>query len=220
MKKFLLTAILFFIFSFFSFSGANFCLAQESDGSSLQEENLEVRVTSVLEEKEVEVLGKSQTYQKLQAVVVKGSLAGEEIVLENGHIPMASVQKYNQGDSLLVAHIKDVSGNNIFYITDFVRRGSLFWLFFLFIVLTLGIARWRGLTSVLGMGVSFLIIFKLILPHINAGKDPVLMAVLGSFLIIPFTFYLSHGFGKKTTVAVLSTCIALLITGLFWPAFL
>jgi len=39
-------------------------------------------------------------------------------------------------------------------------------------------------------------------------------ATLGSLLIIPLTFYLSHGFNKKTTVAVFGTLISLVLTGL------
>jgi uncharacterized membrane protein len=207
---FVFISFLFLFFSFLCFPGL--MQAQVEKGSA-EEETLEVRVVSVLEEKEIKVMDKSQLYQKLEAVVTSGSLKGKKIVLENGHLPMSNIEHYKKGDGLLVVYTKDMNGENLFYITDFIRRNALFWLLFIFVVLTLLVARWQGLASLLGMLASFAIIFFLILPQINAGKDPVLMAVLGSFLIIPFTFYLSHGLNKKTTIAILGTCISLIVTG-------
>ena len=75
------------------------------------------------------------------------------------------------------------------------------------------IARLKGLSSILGMGISFLVIFKFILPKILSGSNPILIAIIGSIFIIPITFYLSHGFNKKTTVAIVGTIISLIITG-------
>jgi uncharacterized membrane protein len=49
--------------------------------------------------------------------------------------------------------------------------------------------------------------------------DPVLIATLASAMIIPITFYMSHGISKKTTIAVAGTLIALLITGLLGKLF-
>ncbi|MCG2686467.1 YibE/F family protein, partial [Candidatus Parcubacteria bacterium] len=62
-------------------------------------------------------------------------------------------------------------------------------------------------------------IFKFILPQISAGRDPILVAIVGSLLIIPLTFYLSHGLNRKTTTAVLGTLAALLITGILAKIF-
>ncbi len=64
------------------------------------------------------------------------------------------------------------------------------------------------------MTISFAILFIFVLPQIQAGKDPVLIAILASIIIIPVTFYMSHGFEKKITVSVIATFIALVITGL------
>lgn len=178
-----------------------------------QEESLEVKVVSVLEEKEIDFMGEKQLFQKLECLVTKGLLKDKKIVIENGNIPLSNLQKYQTGNELAVSYSKDPDNNDRFYITDYIRRKPLFWLFFIFIVLTIGIARWRGLSSLLGMGMSFFIIFKFILPRILAGFDPIQTAIIGSLFIIPITFYLSHGFNKKTTVAIIGTVVGLIITG-------
>jgi uncharacterized membrane protein len=64
-----------------------------------------------------------------------------------------------------------------------------------------------------------LIIFKFILPMIYAGYDPVLITIIASLVMIPVTFYLSHGFNRKTSIAIGGTLIALLITGLLAKVF-
>ena len=107
----------------------------------------------------------------------------------------------------------------MFYISDFVRLDSLIWLFIIFIILTIYIAKCMGLMSLIGMAISFLIIFFYILPNISAGLDPIQIAITGSLFIIPITFYFSHGLNKKTTVAIVGTIIALIITGILASIF-
>jgi uncharacterized membrane protein len=193
------------------------CFAQEDisfDTTPLQEETLEAMVISILEEKEIEAMGKRQLYQKLECLVSKGSLKAKKIIIENGKIPEVNLRRYQTGDSLVVAYSKNIDGKDVFYIIDYVRRNSLLWMFFIFIILTVVVAQWRGLSSLLGMGISFLVIFRFILPKISTGSDPIQITIMGSLLIIPLTFYLSHGFNKKTTVAVMGTIAALIITGI------
>jgi uncharacterized membrane protein len=211
--------IVSFLFSIFILTPANSILAQENDFQPLEppkEEILEVKVVSVLEEKEVQpqgLEGEKQLYQKLECLVTKGSLKDDKIIIESGNLPLANLQKYKAGDNLLVSYSQDFEGNDFFYITDYIRRAPLFWLFALFVVLVTVVASWRGLSSLLGMAISFFIIFAFILPKISAGADPIQIAIIGSLFIIPATFYLSHGFNKKTSVAIGGTVIALVITG-------
>ena len=70
-----------------------------------------------------------------------------------------------------------------------------------------------GLVVYFGNGLFLLVIFKLLIPLIMQGWSPVLVSIMTSALIIPVTFYLSHGLNKKTSVAVVSTLISLVITG-------
>lgn len=180
------------------------------------EESLEGKIVQILDEKKIATddKGATQLYQKLKILVTKGSMTDSEITVENGNVPSANNPKYKVGDKVIVYHSKDLEGNDTFYVADFIRRGPLLWLFLIFVVLSVVIAGWRGALSLLGMGISFLVIFFLILPRILSGNDPVETAILGSFLIIPITFFLSHGFNKKTGVAIAGTLVALIITGI------
>ncbi|MBL7159861.1 YibE/F family protein [Candidatus Microgenomates bacterium] len=214
MKKIFLLFSLFLVF-FLPLS----IFAQEEVSQLPEEEILEGKITQVLEEKETEDMGGKQLYQKLEILITKGSLKDETIIVEVGKLPTIGVPKYQKGNEIILSYSQDFEGNDVFYITDFIRRKPLVWLFLIFALLVVVIGQWRGVSSLLGMGLSFLVIFKFILPSINAGHDPIFIAITGSLLIIPITFYLSHGFNKKTTVAVIATFISLVITGILAQSF-
>lgn len=183
------------------------------------EERLNAKVLEVLEEKKVKLFDKEQTFQKLKLEFESGPKKGEKLTVDNGTIPALNPQKYNPGDRVVVAHAKNPDGSDVFYIIDYNRTDALFWLFVIFVVLTVLISGIKGIRSLLSMTFTFFIIFSLIVPQIATGKNPVLIAILASLLIVPVTFYLSHGFNKKTSIAVTSTTLSLLITGLLSTLF-
>lgn len=196
-------------------------ITQQVPTREYKQETLEGRVMEISEEKLITPVGStsSQLYQKLEIFITKGSLKNKKITVENGNLPISNVNKYRVGDNLVITYGKDFQGKDSFYISDYVRRHALAWLFVIFVVMVVAVGRWQGVTSLIGMVVSFFVIFKFILPEISAGHDPVQVAILGSLLIIPATFFLSHGVNKKTGIAVAGTLIALIITGFLAYAF-
>ena len=208
MRK-LLVAFLIFIFFFIpSLALAN------------QEGTLEGKVVNILEEQERETELGVQFYQKIEILITQGSIKDQKVEVEvGGNVSVVGQPRYQVNDEVVVVQGEDYQGSKVFYIADFVRRDPLVFLFFLFVVSVITVARWRGLTSLIGLGISFLIIFKFILPMIYAGYDPVLITILASLAIIPVTFYLSHGFNQKTSIAIGGTLMALLITGLLAKVF-
>jgi len=62
------------------------------------------------------------------------------------------------------------------------------------------------------MAASLLVIIRFIIPGILAGYDPVLISVIGAFVIMLPTLYLAHGINHKTTVALAGTAFSLALT--------
>jgi uncharacterized membrane protein len=176
-------------------------------------------VTEILEEEQINYEDKSQTYQKLSVLVTNGDFKGEEVVVENGTINMSQEIIYEVGDSVYLSYTRDQLGKSIFFITDFDRTEGLTILFVGFVLLTLLIGVKRGILSILALVISFVILFTFVLPQIQSGRDPVLIAILSSIFIIPVTFYLSHGFELKTTISIIGTFISLVITGILASLF-
>jgi uncharacterized membrane protein len=100
------------------------------------------------------------------------------------------------------------------YFVDFVRTQPLVWLLGAFVALSLLVSGWKGVRSLLAMGLTLLVILGYLLPNILQGDDPVAVTVTGSFVILASTLYLVYGWTLKTHAAVLGTLTALLLTGL------
>lgn len=196
--------------------------AQETQETEMaaQEETLEGKVMAILDEKMTIQAEEKTLYQKLRINITKGSLKDKEIIVEVGDIPIVGQPKYQVGDEVVISYSQDFEGNDVFYITDFVRRLPLVWLFLIFVIFALLVGQWRGGMSLLGLAISFLIIFLFILPQIYQGNDPILTTILGSLVIIPIAFFLSHGFNRKTLVAMAGTFIALIIVGILSQVFI
>lgn len=170
-------------------------------------------VNQILEEKEIDFFGRKQQYQKIELIIEDGDFQGKTIQIENGNFPVAQSIKYLKGDKVILSYKKSVDNVDVFFITDYQRTNGLLYLFIIFVVASIVIGSKKGVFSLISLAISFLIIFLIVLPQIQVGRDPVLIAILAALLITPITFYLSHGFSKKTTIAILGTFISLIITG-------
>lgn len=179
-----------------------------------QDETLEGKILNVVKKEEISGEGQVELYRELEILVTKGSLKDKKIKVEIGKIKNLKQPKYEVGDQVLISYSHDENGQEFFYITDYIRRLPLIGLFLFFVVLVIAVGRWQGASSLLGLAVSFLVIFSFILPNILAGYDPILTSIIGALFIIPFSFYLAHGFNKKTTIAMAGTFISLVITGI------
>jgi uncharacterized membrane protein len=69
----------------------------------------------------------------------------------------------------------------------------------------------RGLASLIG---SFILIFYLLIPGIYGGHNAVLVSIGVASLIIIVGSYITHGFNRTTTSAVISMILTVIITGL------
>ncbi|NMC35411.1 YibE/F family protein [Candidatus Beckwithbacteria bacterium] len=183
-------------------------------------DTIEGEVIEVLEEKQIETSIGAQPYQKLQVKLTSGSQKDQKIIIEHGQIPSATTQLYHIGDDVVISVSQDINGQNHYVIADFVRRDVLLFLFIIFVVVTVVIGQLKGLTSLLGMIFSFGIIFSFILPQIMHGANPVVIAIVASIALVPITFFLSHGINQKTLIAIASTFVALLITGILATIFI
>ncbi|MBU2592869.1 YibE/F family protein [Patescibacteria group bacterium] len=209
---FFFTASLFFV----SFSASKIFSEETNQTTSPKEEIMEARITDIVSEEEIELMGETGLSQKLELLITKGSLAERKIIIETGAAGIFSAgnPRYFVGDKLLISYFKGIDEEENFFIVDYSRKSSLLFLFLIFVILAVLVGGLWGATSLLGMGFSFLIIFKFILPKIIQGYNPVLIAITGSLLIVPVTFYLSHGFNKKTHLSISSTAATLVLTGL------
>lgn len=173
------------------------------------ETGFEAKVEKILEEKQVEIEGQSQLYQKIELKILTGIEKDQIVTVENGNQAMANVIEYELGQKVIVTKDSSPDGIELYTITDFVRRDSLWLLGFIFVILTVLIAKWKGVMSMLSMVFTFVVVFMYVLPNLSSGANPILVATIASIIIIPISFYMAHGVSQKTTVAIVSSVVAL-----------
>lgn len=155
-----------------------------------------------------------QTKQSIQSVVLRihgGKYSGREFVFEEHAIAVPNRVNYQRGDRVIATISENGNGTQTVFISDYKRTPQLLALFVLFLVVIVAVARKQAVFSFVGMLISLYVIAQIILPSILAGTNAFTITLIGSLIIIPATYYLSHGFNKKTTIAVVSTFIVLVL---------
>lgn len=118
------------------------------------------------------------------------------------------------GDDVVLIASTDPEGGQRYAVVDHDRWGWLLALVALFVAAVIGFARWRGAASLAGLAVSFAVLLAFILPAIQRGESPLPVAIVGSAAIMFVVIYLTHGVSVGTSMAVLGTLAALVLTGL------
>ncbi len=110
-------------------------------------------------------------------------------------------------------------GKRQYVVSDWVRRPALGWLTALFLVVSVGVARFKGLRAFVATGSSLVIVMLFIVPRILAGWNPILVSLLGVGGILILAIYFVHGLSWSTTAALLGTFVAVLVTMLLGVVF-
>lgn len=185
---------------------------------ALETKNLEGTVVEITATGRESFQDELVPFQELKIELTKGESAGETLKIKNSAASLGLVdvryQEYEVGDKLKITSQNTGDGDTHYIIEGQIKRYALLKLTLLFVTIVILVGRKWGAFSLLGLVISFLVIFKLIIPLIIQGLEPLWAASLGSLIIIPATFYISHGFARKTHVAVIVTLISLVITGL------
>lgn len=172
---------------------------------------VKARVISV-QNKEAVVLPGLDTLsheQTITAEILKGDMRGTIVTFDNDYVQL------KKGDLFYLSHV--VSGHDgfeSFSVDDPYRFPILAFFAVLFAVLVFvigGKPGVKGLATLLG---SFVLILYVLIPGILAGYSPMLVTIAVSALIIGVGSYVTHGFNKTTTSAVVGMIITVIITGI------
>ena len=143
--------------------------------------------------------------------LTSGPDAGTQVTAEIPNGPGAI--RASSGDHVVLFVLQDEPGGASTYsIADFQRGRGLWLLAVAFAFAVIAFGRWRGLTALAGLGVTFAILLAFIVPAILDGRSPVAVAIVGAAAIMLTVLYLTHGFTITTTVAVAGTLASLTIT--------
>ena len=215
MKQFKWQIILVIAAIVFFFAWPYFNVELPGEGfSTFGADTVRAQVTQIIEEGEIDMGGRMQTYQIARVNILDGEYAGIIMEIDYGKRQIRS-DDYNLsvGDKVVVSISKTPENVINAYFVDFVRTTPILWLTGIFAVSIILISRWKGVRALLSTVFSLYIIIGYIIPHILVGEDPLTVSIIGSIILLGVTLYLTYGWTLKTHSAVISMILVLLLTG-------
>lgn len=120
--------------------------------------------------------------------------------------------EFSVGERVELYYAPGPGGQRDYVVADWVRRPALLALVGLFLLVSVVVARYKGLRAFLSTGASLTIVVGFIVPRIAGGAPPVPIALLGVGGILILAIYFVHGVSWSTTAALIGTAAAVVVT--------
>ncbi len=151
--------------------------------------------------------------QVLQVEITKGEYAGQVVTAGNDLIGKMETDKmFQEGDEVYL--VLSVRGGEIKQATayDHYRLDVELALFALFALLLIGFAGWTGVRALVSFLFAIMMIWKVLLPAILAGYDPILVSFAVVACLTAVTLTLVAGANRTALVAILGALLGLTLT--------
>lgn len=172
---------------------------------------MKARVIEVQSQETREVPGTDITalHQTIRAEILQEPEKGTQVVIENDYLELSV------GDIFYLNHTTSAyDGTDYYSVLERDRTPALAVLLFLFIGTVLLFGGKQGARGLLALVGSFVFIGVFLLPGIINGYSPVLVSVGVAAIIVTLGSYVTHGFTRTTSAAVVGMVITIGLTGL------
>ncbi len=151
----------------------------------------------------------SATYQSLSAEVLEGPDKGKTVTVNNDYLNL------KPGDEFYANHTfgGQDAVNDTWNVQEPYRIPILEILGVLFVLTIVVFGGKQGVRGLVSLIASLAVIFYVLLPGILAGYSPVLLSIGISSFIIVIGSYITHGFNRTTSAAVLGMIATICVTG-------
>ena len=146
------------------------------------------------------------TVQTLVAEVIDGPDKGSVVTFDNDFVVLKA------GDLFYLSKVVSAeSGQTIYSVNDAYRLNAILFFVILFVLLVVIFGGWQGIRGLVSLIGSLALV---LLPGILHGISPIFLSIVVASLIIVVGSYITHGFTKTTTSAVLGMIITVALSGL------
>ncbi|WP_395107637.1 YibE/F family protein [Actinomadura sp. SCN-SB] len=152
-----------------------------------------------------------------QVQLTAGPLRGRAVTTELPSGPGNRV--FGVGDDVILVEMpadstaSENAGSPAYQLSDHDRSNPLWLVGAAFALAVIAFGRWRGVTALIGLAVTFALLLFFLIPAILEGRPPLLTAIVCAAAIMLAVLYLTHGFTQTTSIAVIGTLGSLTLTG-------
>lgn len=171
---------------------------------------MKAKVLAVISSTERDIPGTTTgtNYQTIKVEVLDGVEKGNDVTVENDFLNM------KVGDLFYLTHtVNKLDATDYYSVSEPYRLPQLAILFLIFIGVVLYFGGKQGARGLLSLGASLFAILFLLLPGVLHGYSPILVSVGVASLIVVIGSYVTHGFNKTTSTAILGMITTIFFTG-------
>lgn len=179
-----------------------------------QENTVQARVLQVGAEAVAELPTGERLYSRTLEIEIlsAGEFQGQRLSLVQQRTDQTAGITPRAGQRVLVILAQRPDGEMMAFLADRVRLAPLAALAALFVAVTLVVGRWQGLRAIVGLLLSMATIAGFILPQLLAGRNPMLVTLVGMGALMAVTLYLIQGWNVRTHTALLALLGSLGVT--------
>ena len=154
---------------------------------------------------------------EFSAEILSGDLKGEVVNATQTYDNMTSIQpeEVQINDKILMHEQAQMDGSTGVYIfADYLRSDNLIGLVMLFLVLIVLFGRFKGVSTVISLAATCLILFMVYVPGIIKGYNIYMLTTVVSTYIIFMNLILINGLSKKTWCAIFGNVSGVVAAGI------
>ncbi|KXZ39760.1 Uncharacterized membrane protein [Alkalithermobacter thermoalcaliphilus JW-YL-7 = DSM 7308] len=198
MKKIVFIFLLIILTSLTSYAHSNIYKAVVLDVEVVESQKDDIFITS----------------QNVKVKIINGKYKNTTIEVKNNFSGNPAYDiNVEKGDKVLIDINEDENGNIQAYITDYARDEYIYYLTLVFILLLVFIGRFKGIKTIITLFITIGCIYKILLPFILKGYNPIFVTILTSYVIVVLTITIISGISKKSLSAILGTLLGIMVAG-------
>jgi uncharacterized membrane protein len=152
-------------------------------------------------------------YVKVQ--ILEGELKGTQVDIENYLMSYSNV--YVEPGMKVIVSVDQPEGTEPYcLIYNYYRSPYIYLMIAALAVLMIWIGGAKGIRAFLGLAFCLFTVIMLMLPMIYQGYSPVLASVVTVVITTAVSLLLLNGISKKTTAAIISTAVGVIIAGIIF----
>ncbi|MCP4960472.1 MAG: YibE/F family protein, partial [Actinomycetia bacterium] len=125
-------------------------------------------------------------------IVHEGPDAGALVALPEYNLTaFAPAPPLSIGDAVVLGYEPSTA---FYFYADRDRGNTLLWLTVCFVAVVVALGRWRGLSALIAMALTVVVLVWFVAPSVLDGNDPVLVSVVAASIIAFVGLYVTHGF--------------------------
>lgn len=182
------------------------------------------KVLEAGETKIVENGNMKDTVQEVKVEILEGDYDTQEFttnyILSYDMEGKILAYELKKGDKVWVQITKNPDGKVSVEIENVVRQNYIYFMAIIFLLSILLVGGKRGIKAIIGLVITIIAVYLVMVKGIIAGYNPIWMSVLTSLIIIVLTFIIiGGGINKKIVTAALGTFGGVLVAGIIASIF-